>query len=269
MPVALTLSWYITRQFALWVTAMLLGLTGLVSMFDFLELLRRAANKPDATLGLITEVAALRLPYIAMQVLPFAVLVGGMLCFWRLTRSSELIVARAAGVSAWQFLAAPTACALLLRHAHHHRGQPALLRDVRPRQCHGERVPQHRRRTAGTARRPTLATPGRPQAGAERRRHHPCARRVAARQAAHRAQRQRVPAEQQRPAAGAHRGHQGRAGPGRLAPGGRAQRAAGPGAEPAAHDRPADRPDGVARAGQLRARRTRCRSGHCPISSRC
>ncbi|HET8997553.1 MAG TPA: LPS export ABC transporter permease LptG [Acetobacteraceae bacterium] len=113
MNFAVTLSWYITRQFALWVVAMLFGLTGLVSLFDFLELLRRAANKPDVTLGLVTEVAALRLPFIAMQVLPFAVLLGGMLCFWRLTRSSELIVARAAGVSAWQFLAAPTACALL------------------------------------------------------------------------------------------------------------------------------------------------------------
>ena len=48
-----------------------------------------------------------------MQILPFAVLLGGMLCFWRLTRSSELIVARAAGISAWEFLAAPTLCALL------------------------------------------------------------------------------------------------------------------------------------------------------------
>lgn len=114
MSVALTLAWYITRQFALWVIAMLFGLTGLVSMFDFLELLRRASDKPAATLGLVAEVEALRLPYLGMQVLPFAVLLGGMLCFWRLTRSSELIVARAAGVSAWQFLAAPTACALLL-----------------------------------------------------------------------------------------------------------------------------------------------------------
>jgi len=115
MPVtmAYTLSWYITRQFALWMTAMLLALTGLVSLFDFLELLRRSASKPDATLGIVTEIAALRLPYIAMQILPFAVLLGGMLCFWRLTRSSELIVARAAGVSVWQFLAAPTLCAML------------------------------------------------------------------------------------------------------------------------------------------------------------
>ncbi len=113
MSIAVTLSRYITRQFAFWVTAMLLALTGMVSLFDFLELLRRSASRPDVTLGLVTEIAALRLPYLAMQVLPFAVLLGGMLCFWRLTRSSELIVARASGVSAWQFLAAPTVCAML------------------------------------------------------------------------------------------------------------------------------------------------------------
>jgi lipopolysaccharide export system permease protein len=49
-----------------------------------------------------------------MQVLPFAILLGGILCFWRLTRSSELIIARASGISAWEFLAAPTLCAVAL-----------------------------------------------------------------------------------------------------------------------------------------------------------
>ena len=83
---------------------MLFALSGLVAMFDFIELLRRSATKPDATFTLVSEIAALRLPYIAMQILPFAVLLGGILCFWRLTRSSELIVARAAGISAWEFL---------------------------------------------------------------------------------------------------------------------------------------------------------------------
>ena len=113
MTPAITLSIYISRQFATAVTAMLLALTGLVSLFDFLELLRRSVSKPDATFGLVSEIEALRLPYISMQILPFAVLLGGIVCFWRLTRSSELIVARAAGVSAWEFLAAPTFCALL------------------------------------------------------------------------------------------------------------------------------------------------------------
>lgn len=109
-----TLSLYIARQFVVAVLSMLAALSGIVALFDFIELLRRSATKPDATFGLVVEIAGLRLPYIAMQILPFAVLLGGILAFWRLTRSSELIVARAAGVSAWQFLSAPILCAVLL-----------------------------------------------------------------------------------------------------------------------------------------------------------
>jgi lipopolysaccharide export system permease protein len=111
---AITLSMYIARQFLAMVVAMLLALSCLISLFDFIELLRRSSSKPDATFGLVVEIAGLRLPFVAMQILPFAVLLGGMLCFWRLTRSSELIVARASGISAWEFLAAPTFCAMLL-----------------------------------------------------------------------------------------------------------------------------------------------------------
>ncbi len=112
MNLAATLSLYVGRQFTSAVLAMLAALSGLVALFDYIELLRRAATKPDATFALVTEIAMLRLPYIAMQILPFAVLLGGILAFWRLTRSSELIVARAAGISAWQFLSAPLLCAL-------------------------------------------------------------------------------------------------------------------------------------------------------------
>ncbi|HVY14218.1 MAG TPA: LPS export ABC transporter permease LptG [Rhodopila sp.] len=113
MTAAVTLSLYIVRQFAFSVTGMLLALSGLVSMFDFIELLRRSASHPEVSFGMVSQIAALRLPYVAMQILPFAILLGGILCFWRLTRSSELIVARAAGISAWEFLTAPTMCAAL------------------------------------------------------------------------------------------------------------------------------------------------------------
>ena len=112
MPV--TLSLYIARQFTWAVLSMLAALAGLVALFDFIELLRRSATKPDATFGLVLQIAGLRLPFVTMQILPFAVLLGGIVAFWRLTRSSELIVARASGVSAWGFLAAPVACAVLL-----------------------------------------------------------------------------------------------------------------------------------------------------------
>jgi lipopolysaccharide export system permease protein len=114
VTVAATLSLYITRVFVLAVLGMLAGLTALVALFDVIELLRRSTGHPDATLGIVAEIAALQTPWDAMQMLPFAVLLGGIMAFWRLTRSSELVVARASGVSAWQFLTAPTLCAMLL-----------------------------------------------------------------------------------------------------------------------------------------------------------
>nr|WP_283949474.1 LPS export ABC transporter permease LptG [Limobrevibacterium gyesilva] len=108
------MSLYIARVFAFAVLSMLSALTALVGLFDFIELLRRSATKPEATFAIVAQIAALRLPWMSMQILPFAVLLGGILAFWRLTRSSELIVARASGVSAWQFLAAPVLCAIAL-----------------------------------------------------------------------------------------------------------------------------------------------------------
>jgi lipopolysaccharide export system permease protein len=114
MTLAVTLSLYIARVFSAAVLGMVLALSGLVVLFDFIELLRRSTTHPEATFGLVTEIALLRMPYEAMQILPFAVLLGGILAFWRLTRSSELIVARAAGVSAWEFLTAPVLCAVLM-----------------------------------------------------------------------------------------------------------------------------------------------------------
>ena len=111
---AVTLSLYVARVFALAVAGMIAALSLLVSLFDFIELLRRSATRPDVSFGMVAQIAGLRLPWIGMEILPFAVLLGGILAFWRLTRSSELIVARAAGISAWQFLAAPTFVAVAM-----------------------------------------------------------------------------------------------------------------------------------------------------------
>jgi lipopolysaccharide export system permease protein len=113
MGIPFTLSVYFGRQFALAVLAMLAGLSLLVSLFDFLELLRESATAPNASFGIIVEMELLRLPWTFLQIMPFAVLLGGIFAFWRLSRSSELVVARAAGISAWQFLAVPVLLAAL------------------------------------------------------------------------------------------------------------------------------------------------------------
>jgi lipopolysaccharide export system permease protein len=114
MTLPITLMAYVARRFAGMALLMVLALSMLVALFDLIELLRRAATRPEANFALVSQIAALRVPYVAMQILPFAVLLGGIIAFWRLTRFSELVVARAAGISAWGFLAGPVLVALLL-----------------------------------------------------------------------------------------------------------------------------------------------------------
>ncbi len=102
-----TLFRYIARQFFAWCTGIFLAMLGIVFILDYVELIRRAGTRPDASLLVLLEMAALKQPYMAQQIMPFAILFGTMMAFWRLTRSHELVVARAAGISAWQFLAPP------------------------------------------------------------------------------------------------------------------------------------------------------------------
>ncbi len=56
----------------------------------------------------------LRLPSFSELVLPFAVLIGTVGIFLMLSRSSELIVVRAAGISVWQFTLPAMIVAFLL-----------------------------------------------------------------------------------------------------------------------------------------------------------
>jgi lipopolysaccharide export system permease protein len=99
-----TLSRYIGRQFIVWFGLLLGILLSIILLLDTVELLRRAGSKPGATFGVVLQMALFKLPEIGQQIFPFVILFGAMFTFWRLTRSSELVVARAAGISAWQFL---------------------------------------------------------------------------------------------------------------------------------------------------------------------
>lgn len=114
MRVSTTLSFYISRRFIWSVVGLYLSFLALILIFDAIELLRRAASKPDATFGLVVEMAFLKLPHMGQEALPFTVLLGGMMAFWRLSRHQELVIARSAGVSAWQFLLPVLAISILL-----------------------------------------------------------------------------------------------------------------------------------------------------------
>jgi lipopolysaccharide export system permease protein len=81
------------------------GTLALTAMIDFLELMRRTGDVKDVSSLLVAKVSFYRVPFITERVLPFAVLVGAMFCYLNLSRRLELVVARAAGISAWQFIA--------------------------------------------------------------------------------------------------------------------------------------------------------------------
>ncbi len=104
MRLSLTLSIYLARQVLTWFGVVFFGLTCILFIFDVVEQLRRAAGKSEAGIGVVLQLAAFQLPHLIEQTLPFTVLFGSMMAFWRLARSNELVIARTAGVSAWQFL---------------------------------------------------------------------------------------------------------------------------------------------------------------------
>jgi len=114
VQVARILSAYIARQFFVWFCGVFGTMVSITFLIDYLELIRRGGSKAQATWGILLEMSALKLPHTAQEAMPFAILFGTMLAFWRLTRSNELVVARAAGVSAWQFLTPAALVALLV-----------------------------------------------------------------------------------------------------------------------------------------------------------
>ena len=104
---------YVGRQFLTAVAAVFFGSFILVTMIDFLEMLRRTGESNVSAL-FVAKITVYRVPFVTERILPFAVLVGAMYCYLNLSRRLELVVARSAGVSAWQFVAPSIIVAILL-----------------------------------------------------------------------------------------------------------------------------------------------------------
>jgi lipopolysaccharide export system permease protein len=99
------LSRYFGMQFLNAVLAVFGGTLALVAMVDFVEMLRRTSDMKDISALFVAKITFYRVPFITERVMPFAVLIGAMSCYLNLSRRLELVVARAAGMSAWQFIA--------------------------------------------------------------------------------------------------------------------------------------------------------------------
>ena len=109
-----TLGRYLSFRFFKTIMAVFIAIIGMVYVFDFVEMLRRTNGMVGITAGFVAVLSLLRTPSVAEQILPFCVLFGTMTAFLDLSRKFELIVARSAGVSVWQFLIPPVGIALLI-----------------------------------------------------------------------------------------------------------------------------------------------------------
>jgi lipopolysaccharide export system permease protein len=105
MVIGGTLSRYFGMRFITSVVGSFVGVVALAAMIDYVELMRRGADWPNATPWILAKISMYRVPQLTERIMPFSVLVGAMSCYLSLSRRLELVVARAAGVSAWQFVA--------------------------------------------------------------------------------------------------------------------------------------------------------------------
>jgi lipopolysaccharide export system permease protein len=110
-----TLSRYFAWRFLGAAAAVFGGVFVLIVLVDYVEMTRHASGAaPNAPALAVAQVSFYRVPQVTERIIPFATLIGAMMCYLSLSRRLELVVARSAGVSAWQFIAPAVAVALLI-----------------------------------------------------------------------------------------------------------------------------------------------------------
>ena len=95
---------YTVKKFIMIFLATLFVLTVVVGLFDLIELLRQASKGETAGFFDALMMAALKSPQMMHIILPFVVLLSGLIFCLLFNRSSELIVMRAVGLSVWNIL---------------------------------------------------------------------------------------------------------------------------------------------------------------------
>ena len=109
-----TLGRYFAGRFVVSALGVFASIFVLLVLVDYIEMVRRTSGLASASAIVVAETSLFRVPQLLEKMMPFCVLIGTMTCYLVLSRRLELVVARAAGVSAWQFIAPALASALML-----------------------------------------------------------------------------------------------------------------------------------------------------------
>ncbi len=109
-----TLGRYFAGRFVVSALGVFASIFVLLVLVDYIEMVRKTSGLVSASAVMVAETSLFRVPQLLEKMMPFCVLIGAMTCYLALSRRLELVVARAAGVSAWQFIAPALASAILL-----------------------------------------------------------------------------------------------------------------------------------------------------------
>ncbi|ABQ35906.1 MULTISPECIES: LPS export ABC transporter permease LptG [Bradyrhizobium] len=109
-----TLGRYFAGRFLVSAVGVFASIFVLLVLVDYIEMVRKTSGLASASALMVAETSLFRVPQLLEKMMPFCVLIGAMTCYLALSRRLELVVARAAGVSAWQFIAPALASAIVL-----------------------------------------------------------------------------------------------------------------------------------------------------------
>ena len=109
-----TLGRYFAGRFVVAAMGVFASIFLLLVLVDYIEMVRKTSGLPTASAIAVAQTSLYRVPQLLEKMMPFCVLIGAMTCYLALSRRLELVVARAAGVSAWQFIAPALASSIVL-----------------------------------------------------------------------------------------------------------------------------------------------------------
>jgi lipopolysaccharide export system permease protein len=109
-----TLGRYFAGRFVIAALGVFASIFVLLVLVDYIEMVRKTSGIASASAVMVAETSLFRVPQLLEKLMPFCMLIGAMTCYLALSRRLELVVARAAGVSAWQFIAPALASSIVL-----------------------------------------------------------------------------------------------------------------------------------------------------------
>lgn len=110
--IRLTMFFYLLWRVFLGIAGLFVILSGLIFLIDIIESLREVENIEGAGLDVALQLTLLRLPNIALSLMPFVFLFGSIFALAQLNRRSEIAVMRSSGLSVWQMILPPIMLAL-------------------------------------------------------------------------------------------------------------------------------------------------------------